>query len=382
MLPLIFGTILLLLTILHPYKTTKKRDKITLSLLFFSTVGLLIFTRIEGIAIAAIALGTYFLQKKKNEKITILKTISIFAGIIFVIFFLTFSTLRPFYITMVKEVLSALSLKENISTNPVGDDRADKQFLDEALHAWHVLWYAGTVLLFIPALVGGILAWKIKNRVLLLSLTIISPTLFYLYDPMIADDVPWILRRYSFTIVPIAILSSLYVWKAIPLFTVSNKKIVLVRWALSLLLSISIFPGIIYISTTPKAPKTLLEQTTQLNQSIDKNTTILVDRDTTGDHFAMIDGPLRSIFGRNAVYIFNPQDVLRVCSGINTPIILITPEKNILWWKEQLKLLGIPITLQSHYFFTHATSRNDGTKPKAQWKIITTPVTIFSVCKK
>jgi hypothetical protein len=79
--------------------------------------------------------------------------------------------------------------------------------------------------------------------------------------------------------------------------------------------------------------KKLLNQTEKIGSSFGPNDLILVDRLASGDPYSMISGPLATIFQKQAVYFFNPDDLSKIDLAHFKNIYLIIPDSNINFYK-------------------------------------------------
>ncbi|NTV55232.1 MAG: hypothetical protein HGA16_01895, partial [Candidatus Moranbacteria bacterium] len=59
---------------------------------------------------------------------------------------------------------------------------------------------------------------------------------------------------------------------------------------------------------------------------------ILVDREATGDPYAIPAGPLRFLFGKNAAYFFNPDDFAKIPKDRYDHIYLLAPVDGFERW--------------------------------------------------
>jgi hypothetical protein len=54
----------------------------------------------------------------------------------------------------------------------------------------------------------------------------------------------------------------------------------------------------------------------------------------TGDPWTMLPGPMMSLFGKNAVYFINPDDMKRIDLGKFDRVFVLLPETNINFYRD------------------------------------------------
>jgi hypothetical protein len=248
----------------------------------------------------------------------------------FLIYFWNLSVNLAFYKNLVKSVL-----KPFLQTSGLGFNLESfsfgyvlNVFLNYALLGFLVL-----------GLVGIFYAFQSKKTNLCVPFLVLSPTFLYLFLPNISADHPWMLRRFLFAVIPACIFYS--VWFLEQFFL---KKIYFYLVAGILLFSnLAVF--VPYLNFVPG--KELLSQTQALSSKFQKNDLLLIDREATGDPWSMPTGPMHFLFGKQAVYFFNPQDLLKINLQNFSNIYLIVPEKNISFY--QKSVLGDKLELQEKY---------------------------------
>ncbi|KKQ60568.1 MAG: hypothetical protein US82_C0032G0006 [Parcubacteria group bacterium GW2011_GWC1_38_22] len=170
-----------------------------------------------------------------------------------------------------------------------------------------------------------------KQYYKLVPLIVILPTFLYLFDSNISPDHPWMLRRYMFSLMPLAIFYSGILigdWleKKPNEKNAGNYKI----WALiiSIALIIGNLPAFFNFLTFIDN-KDLLKQTEKLSQRFSNKDLILVDQLATNDGWSMISGPMGSLYGKNAVYFFNTQDLNKLDMSNFDNVYLIIPDEQV-----------------------------------------------------
>jgi hypothetical protein len=180
--------------------------------------------------------------------------------------------------------------------------------------------------LFFPLLVGlGGIFYLIKNKDYnkLLPLFIVLPSLFYIISPQITPEHPWMLRRFTFSVLPLFIFYSV-----ILINNLNKKRTFIIGIFLAIII---IFFNLIsfkkYLTFVPT--NNLLKETSDLSQNFSDEDLILVDQLASGDNFEMIADPLNSVFGKNAVYFFNPNDLNSIDASKYARIYLIVPQSRV-----------------------------------------------------
>jgi hypothetical protein len=256
-----------------------------------SVVGFLLFVRIESLAFLAIAIVILFLEYKtpKNIHSIVGKNNCFLALGIFLVFLLGLFVNKEFYLALAKTVIRPLT---STSINLPGTGAliiAWKSFLIFALLGFIIL-----------GIIGVIYFFKHRNWTGLLPFFLVAPTFFYLIAPNISSDSPWMLRRFLFAVIPACLFYTVYFLdtffkKRLHFYLISS---------LLLILNLSIF--VYFLSFSPH--KNLLPQIEILSKNFGNTDLILIDREATGDPWAMMTGPLNFLYGKQAVYFFNPKD--------------------------------------------------------------------------
>lgn len=273
------------------------------------SAGLLAFTRIEGFAFLALALiillwngHARLLWKTSPWKSLILP------GVVFAFFFLRdFFINLPYYKMIGKALLKFL---DQFGTGGIAGNLAGA---DSSFTLGSVFFLYGLLIIFALGLFGILIFIKEKRYVLLLPAILALPTFIYLFDPNISPDHPWMLRRYLFSLFPTLLFSAVV---GIALLFAREKNLSAMPQGKRLFFASIIFLGLIMLqypawsAALPFAEnRTLLRQVSAFSQEFSDKDLVLVDRNATGDGFAMLTGPAQALFGKNAVYFFNPYDL-------------------------------------------------------------------------
>jgi hypothetical protein len=154
-----------------------------------------------------------------------------------------------------------------------------------------------------------------KSKFFLLPFVFSLPTLIYLFDANISLDHPWYFRRFIFMIIPMTIL---YATLFLCCLRYSNRwlfrAIVLLIISLNILL---LFP----VASDGQPEKNLLTfgqnqhllaQIEELSSNFSDKDLILVSQQSSGSGWSLMSEPLRTLFGKQAIYFFNPYDLGKI----------------------------------------------------------------------
>lgn len=291
--------------------------------------GFFAFTRIEGIIFLAIiililafspSMRTFW--KSKPFTYAILPAI-----IFFILFARGFFVNIPFYKAIAK---AGLSKWRTLLESCTGDVCAT----DKAASLWGIFWSYGLIPVFIIGTVSIFIFFKHRNRLALIPFFLALPTFFYLVQPSISIDHPWMLRRFVFSIYPTMLFSSVLGIALIQEFLTK-------KYPSSPLFTRRYYAGILFVmlflSQLPFAlsyanfadNKGLLMQTEAISRHFSGNDLVLIDRGTTGDAWSMIAEPFSRFGIVNAVYFFNPEDFATLNTEGFDHVYLVAPESEV-----------------------------------------------------
>ncbi|NTU66720.1 MAG: hypothetical protein HGB08_02225 [Candidatus Moranbacteria bacterium] len=290
----------------------KKKEKLPL-FISISTLLILTLTRIESWAFLSMLLIAFLWQQKSWTKAwKILKDKK------FLIAFFAISAIvvagivknNPFYISSLKGLIHSFEpQKESLG------------FMEPLLYLWKVLTNYAIIEFVILGFSGVVYFIKKKKYDMLVPAIIVLPSIIYLVHPGISPDHPWMLRRFAFSVIPAGILYSIFLLESF-----CKKRIRL--YIVSILI---IFTNILI--TAPyfqfRENAELLKQTEDLSRNFSANDLVLLDRETDGDGWNMISGPMNFLFQKQAVYFFNPNDLSRIDTSRFEHVYLISPDSNI-----------------------------------------------------
>ncbi len=143
------------------------------------------------------------------------------------------------------------------------------------------------------------------------------PAFFYLLTPQITLDDPWLLRRFVFAVFPALIFYSIYF-----LNKFFYHKIFL-YFSLAVLVAANIAVSQRFFTLSEN--KELLPQIEKISQQFGPDDLILVDRLATGSGYSLASEPLRTLYGKNAVYFFNADDLNHINQNRYNNIYLLAP---------------------------------------------------------
>lgn len=280
----------------------------------FFTFGLLAFSRIEGMAIFVIFAATLIFNEESRKFLLDEKIKHLYLPLLFLaaISIITISVNFPFF----KEVGKAILKNPGLISNN-----------DSSLTTLNIFYAYGLLPFVLCGLLGIAYFLKKKNYLALLPLLLVLPIFFYLLNPHISRDHPWLLRRFVFAVLPALIFYTVYFLSA----TLKNKKTFSFPAVIFLLLLLNL-PAFGKYFTFSENPD-LLAQTKKLSQKFSATDLVLVDRLASGDGFAMMSGPLNFLYGQNAVYFFNPDDFAKLDASRFDKIYLMAPDANIEFYR-------------------------------------------------
>ena len=268
--------------------------------------------RIEGIVFFFLAaIYILLLQRKKNLdlpknfKRNLLIATLVLLGLYV---YLNFPDLVDSGKNLVKAFLPNSAKESAPSTNLY--EYLARIFFNYNIIAYLVVGLAGIVLL-----AKNIRKNWLKTEFLPLFLTF--PTFIYLLSPMITLDEPWFLRRFVFAVFPILLLYSIYALQKFFYHKMFLYFVLVVLIAANSVVSWRFF--------TVSENRDLLPQIEKISQKFGTDDLILVDPQTTGSGFSLASEPLRTIYGKQAVYFMSADDLKFVSQDRYKNIYLLTP---------------------------------------------------------
>ncbi|MEI9967055.1 MAG: hypothetical protein WDN67_05555 [Candidatus Moraniibacteriota bacterium] len=98
--------------------------------------------------------------------------------------------------------------------------------------------------------------------------------------------------------------------------------------ALGLALFVIQLPGLRF-ALAYDTQRGLLPQIETFAEGFGSNDLILVDREATGNPYAMLTGPANFLFSANTVYFFNPNDLAAIDTSRFNHVYLLTPQDSL-----------------------------------------------------
>ncbi len=320
-LPLLWTGILSLIILTESKLTELNGKKSTLILLFLS-LGLLVFTRIEGIIFFILTILFLFINKNSRAYFNknFIKIILPFLIIIGVIFIWNLSIDIYFYKSIAQATL------ENVSEN--ASDISRNNSLLTILNLFKIFGLYGLIAPILFGLVGIFYLAKTQEHKPLILLFIVFPSFFYILSPQITMEHPWMLRRFTFSILPIFIIYSVSI-----INKAYQKKNIFIGVLITFIILLSNLPAFNkYLTFVPN--QNLIQETKKISQKFSDKDLILVDQMASGDNFEMIADPLSSVFGKNAAYFFNIEDLNKIDKSKYEKIYLIIPQTKEKYYQE------------------------------------------------
>lgn len=282
-----------------------------------ASLGLMFFVRIESLAFFLIAVLILIFKQKKGKSLSNLfsnkKLILILASVLG-IFIWNLLVSDVFLVTIVKGFINSFSSTETLS----------RDFFAYFLDIFYVLkiFFVYSLLAYLVlGLWACLYLFKQKKFQFLIPLLIVLPSFIYLIHPSISEDNPWMLRRFLFSIVP-----ALMLYSVILLERLITKKYHL-YFAFLLLLALNLSASVPYIFFSEN--KNMLGQIEEISKNFRSSDLILVDKDATGDGWAIMAGPLSFLYGKQAVYFFNPSDLTKINAKNFDSIYFIIPDNKL-----------------------------------------------------
>ncbi len=304
----------------------KKQNKLNL-LLFLSASTLLAFTRIEGVAFLVTSTAIIFFHEPARVYLKKSLDFKFLFGLVFLL--LVFSANLFWDLNFYKELIKAIL---PITTAPQATELAGlNNPTNPAFYILKIFNLYGMLSFFLLAGLACLFYAVRRNTVKLLPLLVIAPSLIYFLDSHISPDHPWMLRRFAFSLLPVAIFYCALILSDLNDYLASQQKNIILKIVptlTALTLLAGNLPAFLQFATFSEN-KNLLKQTTKISQLFSPKDLILIDSQTTGDGWAMLAGPMNFLAGKNAAYFFNTQDLTKLDFKNFENVYLITPDSRI-----------------------------------------------------
>jgi hypothetical protein len=298
----------------------------------FLSLGLLSFARIEATAFLAVIILILLIKYRDWKyliKVVIGHKLLYVLGVMIMVYIFNIAIDSQAYLNILKGLVGPFISYGNNLAQQTG-------FLAALFYSIKILMAYGLFVFVVFGIVGVFYLYKKKKFEILVPFLIILPNFIYLINPNVSPDHPWMLRRFIFGIIPVTILYT--VW-----FLDWFVKKRFVFYLLSVLL---IFTNLLvfipYLTVSPN--KGLLPQVKEISDNFTDSDLILVDQLATGDGWSMMTGPLNFLYGKQAVYFFNPKDISKIDVSKFRNVYLIIPNNSLaLYAKSGLTNHLVPI---------------------------------------
>ena len=304
---------LFLMLSVHLVSFLTKPDRKTWWLIVLSGT-FLCLTRIEGFFLLTLSLAIIFSQKESRQYVLSHFFTTLLSAIVVVSTTLGIDIVSnsPFYRTIGKAVREAFMASGSNTLSP-----ALLPSSIPILRTLGIFWTYGMISILSLAFLGVILLLKGRQFIRLVPALLAFPTLVYFFSPQISPDHPWMLRRFVFAFWPAAIVLAVF---ALARLQASFEERYPGKILFRPILFSSFFSALLIIPALPAtAPrlffsenKYLLSDIEMLSGYFSERDLVLVDRLSSGDPFSIIADPMSTLFGKNAIYFFNPNDLLRL----------------------------------------------------------------------
>ena len=279
----------------------------------------LAFTRIEAWAFLLMLALLLVVARKKMmfpwEKALLRKTLWLSGGFFFIYLINVFVN-NQFYLASLRGILRSFFSSQNGFVF-----FSSSTYLLKVFSLYNILPF-----LLMGAIGLSYFLLKQKYQLLLVAF-IISPTFLYLIHPGISRDHPWMLRRFAFTIIPGAFFYALLVIDRLFVKKLYFFSLLFILIGTNLLVSWPYF--------TFKENADLLAKTKTLSENFSATDLVLVDRLASGDAWSMLSAPMSFLYGKQAVYFFNPQDLAKINLSKFSHVYLIAPDTNLAFYQKE-----------------------------------------------
>ncbi|MCX6761330.1 MAG: hypothetical protein NTY33_00575 [Candidatus Moranbacteria bacterium] len=290
----------------------KYRDQLFL-LSALSAFLLLAFTRLEAWALLAMfGIVLFLFQKKEKNLFSKIEKRKVFwlLGVFLATYIVALKVNSQFYLSSAKGLLHSFSSGEN-----------SLGAISALTYLSKVFYYYNLLIFIIIGALGIFYFFYKKKYFFLVPFLVLLPLLVYLIHPGISLDHPWMLRRFSFAIIPLGIFYTTLI--ADRLF---SKQIYFSILA-TLLVVANLTFSLPYATFSENAG--LLNQTRALGNNFSATDLVLVDQLASGDGWSMIGSPLNFLYGKQAVYFFNQNDLGKIDLKKFTNAYFIIPNESL-----------------------------------------------------
>lgn len=288
-----------------------------------ATFGLMLFARVEGIAFLAIVIGILIFFTRQNDFWKNNAKRKIILPIITFILVLGANIFRDFY--FYKE-MGKVIFKNGQKIVPGGFNFWG--YLSNITYTGKIFAVYGSIAFLVIGLIGIGYYIRKKEWGILIPFFVVLPSFVYLLDANISADHPWMLRRFVFSVIPALMLYA--VLFLVRLLAEKNK---IWLWTiLTIIFLLGSYPFGKFLTFSDN--QGLLKSTEKLSRYFSSEDLILVDRLASGSGWSMPVGPLSFLFGKHAVYFFNPNDLAKADLQKFAKVFLIVSEENLSFYQD------------------------------------------------
>ena len=340
------------------------------------TASLLAFTRIEGYAFFLLAAAVLLWNKDARVLFRTYpwKSLAVPAVLMLFFFLRNFFINLPYYKTIGRALEKMLG---GFGSDVISNTSSNLGILAGHFPVGGVLILYGILPLFLLGVLGYLILWRSKQHLTFIPLLIALPTILYLFLPNITLDHPWMLRRYYFTLFPVFLFGA-----AVGLSRLADTTKRSFTLFLCIFITLFLFALPAHIAVlTVREDTAFLPQIERFSTGFSPQSLILVDRLATGSGYALPTGPLTNLFDRQAVYIFNPEDIAKIDFTRFSQVYLLTPENELYRYVDTLR---DRLIYKGSYTFTRTglteeTLRQDGDFSFPKKKLFETKNLLFQV---
>ena len=290
-----------------------------------ASFGLLVFARIEGIAFLLVVGAAVIFFTRQNDFWKIQTKRKIILPVIFLLLMLGVNLIRDFY--FYKEIGKVI-FSTGKKVAPSGLNIWG--YLSNITYTGKIFALYGSIIFLILGLIGIGYYLRKKNWKILVPFFVVLPSFVYLLDANISADHPWMLRRFVFSIIP-----ALMFYAVLFLIDFLAEKKIKLFWAiLAIVFLLGAYPFAKFVTFSDNLG--LLESTQKLSQSFSEGDLVLVDRLAGGNGWSMPTGPMNFLFGKQAVYFFNPNDLSKIDLQKFAKIYLIVSDENLSFYQNSV----------------------------------------------
>jgi hypothetical protein len=289
-----------------------------------------VFTRIEAFGIIFSLLLILILKSYKQLQKPNYQTPLLLISLLTIISLFIFD---DYFIIVIKGFLNSFLPTELAPTiNP--EHTTSLSFIPKIWRNFYLpkLFYTYNLIpLFLFATLGIFKLIKEKSWDLMTPLFLLGITGIYLVDANISIDHPWLLRRFIFSIFPLAILYTIIFFQRYP----SGRAF----WQTFIVSILTVSSLLIFIPFALfKSNINLNKQVAVLNKEFTKNDLVLVSQKVSGSGWSLVSEPLRNIYNKQAIYFFNPEDYHKINLNKFNKVYLIASDKEIDLYNKKLSL--------------------------------------------